>query len=536
MTACIAFSIGMLLSGCGSREQTVDKGIQDGTLHFGNLSEPRELDPHITTGVSEHNILSALFEGLVTENSKTMEVAPGVARKWDILDEGTRYRFILQENARWSNGDRLTSRDFLYSFQRMLSPKFGAPYAYMLYCIEGAENYHKKTTTDFDSVGIKAIDDDRLEITLHTPTPHFLKMLSHMAWYPVHAPTIEASGGMTAIGTGWTKPETFVGNGPFSLENWQPNRQITVIKNSQYWDRENVKLNKIVFYPIDDAAIEERAYRAGQLHITGTVPIERIKHHQEQNPDQLYLEPYLGTYYYLFNTRKPPLDNAKVRRALALTIDREQITRAITRAGETPAYHFTPPDTGGYTAQTKLTGALEDAQRMLAEAGYPNGQDFPVLTILYNTADAHARIAAAIQQMWQNNLGIKVELMNMDWKVYLEKTQSGQYDIARAGWIGDYLDPETFLNLWVTGGGNNRTGWSNSEYDQYIRIATTATNPEQRYKAFQHAEQILMQEVPVMPIYFYRSKSLVHPAVKGYYPNLLDRHSWKLMYLENPSL
>jgi oligopeptide transport system substrate-binding protein len=219
---------------------------------------------------------------------------------------------------------------------------------------------------------------------------------------------------------------------------------------------------------------------------------------------------------------------------LALAINREQITRAITKAGETPAFYFTPPNTGGYTSEAKLSGSYEDAKTLLAEAGYPDGNGFPVLTILYNTADSHARIAAAIQQMWQTQLGIKVELMNMDWKVYLDQTQSGQYDIARAGWIGDYLDPETFLNLWVTGGGNNRTGWSNEEYDKYIRSATTETDPEKRYEAFQNAEKVLMQEMPIMPIYFYRSKSLVHPAVKGYYPNMLDRHSWKHIYLEKP--
>ena len=522
----------ILGTGCRRSETTVDAGIRQGILHIGNLSEPRELDPHVTTGVSEQNILSALFEGLITEEPGTLQIAPGTAKKWDILDDGARYIFHIRPDARWSNGDPLTAEHFAYAFERILSPAFGAPYAYMLYVIAGAEDFHRENTTDFSTVGIKARDAHALEITLHTPIPHFLTKLTHMAWFPVHPPTIEQHGGMTAIGTTWTRPATFVGNGPFALQQWHPNRQITVKRNPYYWDHENVKLNAIVFYPIGDHAIEERAFRAGQLHITGTVPVERIPFYQRNNPDVLFLEPYLGTYYYLLNTRRPPLDNPKVRRALALTIDREQITRVITRSGEDPAYHFTPPDTGGYNTKARLTGTIEEARTLLAEAGYPGGEGFPVFTILYNTADTHTRIAEAIQQMWLQQLGIRVELTNMDWKVYLDQTQSGNYDIARAGWIGDYLDPETFLNLWVTDGGNNRSGWSNAEYDAYIRTAATTTNPEARLEAFQQAERILMQEVPIIPIYFYRSKSLVHPAVRGYYPNVLDRHSWKHLYLQ----
>ena len=522
----------LLVTGCRKSETVVASGTRQGILHIGNLSEPRELDPHVTTGVAEQNILSALFEGLVTEKPGTLEIAPGTAKRWDILDDGARYRFHLQPDAHWSNGDPLTAEHFAYAFQRILSPDFGAPYAYMLYVIEGAEDFHREHITDFADVGIKALDDHTLEITLHTPIPHFLTKLTHMAWFPVHPPTIEKHGGMTAIGTSWTRPASFVGNGPFALQQWHPNRQITVARNPYYWDNDNVKLNGIVFHPIGDHAIEERTFRAGQLHITGTVPVERIPYYQRNNPDVLYLEPYLGTYYFLLNTRRPPLDNAKVRRALALTIDREQITRVITRAGEPPALHFTPPDTGGYHTEARLSGTIEEAQQLLAAAGYPGGEGFPVCTVLYNTADTHARIAEAIQQMWLQHLGIRVELNNMDWKVYLDQTQSGNYDIARAGWIADYLDPETFLNLWVTDGGNNRTGWSHPEYDAYIRTAATTTDPEKRFHAFQQAESILLQEAPIIPLYFYRSKSLVHPDVRGYYPNVLDRHSWKHLYLQ----
>jgi len=519
------------LAGCHARETMVEAGVRQGILHFGNLSEPRELDPHITTGVSEQNILSALFEGLVTQAPDAQAITPGVAARWDVREDGALYRFHLRQDARWSNGDPLTAADFLYAFERILSQDFGAPYAYMLYSIAGAEAFHRGQNPDFSSVGLRAPDPHTLEITLHTPVPHFLTKLTHMAWFPVHPATIEQHGGMTARGTTWTRPATFVGNGPFQLEQWHPNQQITVTRNPHYWDQDNVHLQAIVFYPIGDHAIEERAFRAGQLHITGTVPVERIAHYQQHNPDALHLEPYLGTYYYLLNTRRPPLDNPQVRRALALAIDREQITRAITRAGEPPAYHFTPPGTGGYTAKARLSGTTDEARALLAAAGFPGGQGFPALTILYNTADTHARIAEAIQQMWLRELGIQVQLANMEWKVYLDATQSGQYDIARAGWIGDYLDPETFLNLWVTDGGNNRTGWSHPGYDAHIRTAATTTNPTNRLEAFQAAEQILIAEMPVIPLYFYRSKSLMHPAVQGYTPNLLNHYHWKSIHL-----
>lgn len=517
--------LAVLTAGCARRETRVQQGDREGVLHFGNLSEPVSLDPHLVTGVTEHNIISALLEGLTAEDPVTLAPVPGAAARWEISPDGCRYTFHLWPDGRWSNGDPVTAVDFVFAYRRILTPSLGAPYAYMLHGIVNAEAYNRGKLDDFEQVGVKALDATTLEVSLAEPVPYLLSLLSHYSWFPVHPPTILAHGGIGDIGTGWT--EAYVGNGPFVLEAHHVNKHIRVRKSETYRDRDAVALNAIVFYPIGDHTIEERAFRAGQLHVTGTIPVDRIDHYRQHRPAVLHLEPYLGCYYYLFNTGRPPLDNPDVRRALALAVNRESITRNITRAGETPAYHFTPPGTGGYTATNILTGTAEDARRLLAAAGYPGGQGFPVLRLLYNTADTHARLAEALQQMWQLELGIAIELVNMEWKVYIEQTQSGDYDIARAGWIGDYIDPNTFLDLWVTGGGNNRTRWGNPAYDALIREAARTLDQDQRHARFQEAEGILMREMPIMPLYFYRSKSLIQPSVRGWHPNLLDHHPWK---------
>jgi oligopeptide transport system substrate-binding protein len=293
-----------------------------------------------------------------------------------------------------------------------------------------------------------------------------------------------------------------------------------------------VTLQEIHFHPIGDHNIEERSFRAGQLHVTSTVPLDRIQHYRDTAPQTLRLDPYLGCYYYLFNVTRPPLDKPGVRRALAMAIDREAIVNYVTKGGEAPAHHFTPPDTAGYSAVAHIPDQLDEARRLLADAGFPGGKGFPKLSLLYNTSDAHSRIAQAIQQMWKERLGIEIELANMEWKVYLAQTLDKQYDIARAGWIGDYVDPNTFLDLWVSGGGNNRTGWSSAEYDDLIAKASKTMNPEERHKSFQQAEAILMKECPIMPIYFYKSKSLMQPSVRGWHPTLLDHHPYKHIRLE----
>ncbi len=528
----LLLALPLLIAGCARRESPVEIGNRDQTLHLGNGSEPRELDPHVVTGVPEHNIISALIEGLVGEDPRDLSPVPAVATEWHVNEEGTRYTFSLRPAARWSNGDPVTAQDFLFSYQRMLSPALGAPYADMLYCIRGAEAFHKGDSTDFASVGVAAPDPQTLVIDLAYPVPYFLSMLNHYAWFPVHPATVLAHGKIDQIGTRWTKPEHHIGNGPFVLKSWSQGENITVEKSPTYWDRDHVRLNRIVFHPIGNANTEEYAFRSGQLHVTGTIPVSRIPHYETESPELLRLDPYLGTYYYLFNVTHKPLDDIRVRQALSRAIDRDRLVKYVVKAGQSPARHFTPPNTGGYLSTARTAQDAESARALLAAAGFPNGEGFPVLSLLYNSSDAHAQIAQAIQQMWKETLGIDIRLENKEWKVYLAETQQGNYDIARASWIGDYVDPNSFLDMWITGGGNNRARWSHAPYDELIAKAARTVDATERFAAFQAAEAILMDQLPITPLYFYRSKSLVQPSVKGWHPTLLDHHPYKHIFLD----
>ena len=521
----------LFLSGCTKRETPVSIGNREQILHRGIGAEPKDLDPHMVTGVTEFNVILGLLEGLVSQNPKDLSPIPGVAESWEAATNGLSYTFHLRKNAKWSNSDPVTAQDFIFSFKRCLSPKLGAPYAYMLYCLMNAEAYNKGTITDFSQVGAKAVDDYTLQLELASPTPYLLGLLGHHSWFPVHPPTLKKFG-EDQPDSKWTKAANFVGNGPFNLKSWEPDKQIVIEKNSTYWDKDAVRLKEVHFYPIGDHKAEERSFRAGQLHVTETMPLDRVMYYRKHKPEFLRLDPYMGTYYYLLNITKPPLDNRKVRQALAMAINRKNLTSYVTKGGETIALFFTPPDAAGYTCKSGFTEDIAKARQLLTEAGYPDGKDFPKIQLLYNTSDAHVRIAEAIQQMWKMNLNIDIELINMEWKVYITATDTLKYDIARAGWIGDYVDPNSFLDMWITGRGNNRTGWSNKEYDRLLAEAANEMNKSRRYDLFQKAEQILMAEMPIIPLYFYRSKHLVNPSVQGWDPNILDIHPYKFVYLK----
>lgn len=525
--------IALTLAGCSSGENNVSRGNRLGILHLGNGTEPQELDPHIVTGLPEHHILIALLEGLVRKNPQNLEPVPGVAKSWQISEDGTVYTFTLRQHARWSNGDPVTAEDFRWSYWRAMQPALGNKYAYMFYPIKNAEAYLKGEITDFAEVGIRVLDTHRLEITLDNPTPYFLQLLDHQSYFPVHRPTLEKFGAPDERGTHWTRPGNFVGNGAFMLKDWRLNKLIDVEKNPYYWDSENVSLNGIRFYPTENVSTEERMFRAGQLHKTSSLPIDKIKVYRENNPEALRTAAYLGTYYYRFNTEKPPFNDKRVRKALTLAVDRQQIVAHVAKGGQLPAETFTPPDTLGYNAAPMLAFDPEQARQLLAEAGYPNGRGFPVTSLLYNTSEGHRKIAVAIQQMWKQHLNIDITLNNQDWKVYLDSVNSRAYEISRAGWIGDYVDPNTFLDMWVTDGGNNQTGWSNARYDEIISSLAPATADRgARYALFREAEAILLDELPVLPIYIYTSIHLVHPSVRGLHKNILNYTAYKNIVLQ----
>jgi oligopeptide transport system substrate-binding protein len=377
--------LSLALLGCGKRETQVESGIRDGILHAGNGTEPQDLDPQTVTGVPEHNIITAILEGLVSEDPVDLHPVPGVAERWDISDDWRVYTFHLREDARWSNGDPVTANDFVLTYKRMLTPSLAAEYANMLHYVVNAREYNTGDLTDFSEVGFNAIDDRTFEITLTDPTPFFLNLLNHYSWYPVHIPTVEKFGGLDRKGTKWTLPGNFVGNGPFNLKEWRMNQMIVLEKSVTYWDRDNVALNQIRFYPVEGQDTEERMFRTGQLHYTNGTPLSKIDVYKANDPELIHIEPYLGTYFLRVNVTRPPFDDVRLRRALALAIDRESLVKNVTKGGQIPAYNFTPPGTAGYTARAQLEGDLETAKQLLADAGFPDGEGLPRVELLYNT-------------------------------------------------------------------------------------------------------------------------------------------------------
>jgi len=521
------------LTGCGSSETNVVAGNKSGTLYWGNGTEPQSLDPQIATGVPEHHIISAVMEGLVLKDRKTLEPRPGVAKTWDISNDGRVYTFYLRENAKWSNGDAHTADDYVWSWWRALQTTLGNQYAYMLFPIKNAKRYYDGETSDFSDVGVKAIDNRTLQVTLTNPTPYFLQLLDHYSLFPVHQATIEKFGRADERGTRWSYEGNLVGNGPYKLEEWKINRHITVTKNPYYWDEANVSINSIVFKPVDNAVTEERMFRAGALHVTSSIPADKIAIYQEKSAPELKITPYLGTYFYRLNINTPQLQDKRVRRALGMAIDRKQLVDNITKGGQIPAYTMTPPGTMGYFPESTLNFDPEAAKRLLAEAGYPNGEGFPPIEILYNTNEGHRKIAVALQEMWKNYLNIDIKLLNQEWKVYLATESAGDYQISRGGWIGDYVDPNNFLDMFLCNGGNNRTGWCNEEYDRLIlEVAPSQSSHEQRLKIFQQAETILLEDMPIIPVYTYTSIKLLHPSVRNFDDNILNQAMYKDLYLD----
>jgi len=519
-------------TGCGGSASSDDRGLK--ILRFGNGAEPQDIDPATVTGVVEHRILKSLMEGLVSEDPD-LNLVPGVAQTWEISDSGLVYTFHLNPAAKWSNGDTVTAHDFVGSYRRMLTPGIAAEYAYMLFKVVGAEDYLNGDIEDFAQTGFRALDAQTLELTLNQRTPFLLHAMNHYAWYPVPIRVIEEFGGLDRKGTRWTRPENFVGNGAFRLKSWQPGRKLVVERSPTYWDHAIVKLDEIHFYPIESIETEERMFRTGQLHITNEVPLSKLKTYLTESPESIRIDPYHGVYYYRFNTTRAPFDDVRVRQAFAYSIDRTAIVENITLANESPAYHMVPPAILDYESEHRFTMDIAKAKRLLAEAGYPNGEGFPTTELLYNTSEKHRTVAEAIQQMWRVNLGVNIGLYNQEWKVYLEAQDNLDFQISRAGWVADYVDPHVFLDLWKTGGGNNDTGWGSDAFDRLLGQALDSATDAERFAIYNQMEKILIDEMPVMPIYHYTNSKLISPEVLHYKITPLDNFPWKLVDLAEPS-
>lgn len=514
-----------------SNSTPADEAAEQGILLLGNGSEPHSLDPHINSTMNGHHVMTALLEGLIAPNPADETVpVPGMAESWE-HQSFTTWTFKIRKGATWTNGDPVTAQDFVYSFQRILSPRLGSQYAEMLHVLKNGKAFNNGSLEDFSQVGVKANDDHTLEITLEGPIPYFLNILKHSAFYPVHKGTIEKHGGIDDPANNWIREE-YVGNGPFILKNWQMNQIIEVRKNPDYWDADNIHLNEIHFYPISSENTEEQTFNSGNLHYTYTVPTEMIPVYKARDDETLRIEPFFGTYYYLLNNKIKPLDNPKVRQALSYAVNRNTIVRRITKGGQEPAATFTPPGVAGYHPEPVASFNPAKARELLAEAGYPNGKGFPRLTLKFNTLESHKAIAEAVQQMWKKILGIDIDIRNQEWKVYVNAMHAGDFEIARYAWIGDYLYPDTFLRILQSDSGQNDSGYNNPQYDTLIRQSLVEEDDQKRLDLLAEAESIMLADMPVIPVYHYTRVYRIDPRVKGWIPSPLDIRNYKGIYFD----
>ncbi len=519
----------LLLASC-QKETQVERANREGILLVGNSAEPKALDHQLVTGVIESKLITALFEGLVADHPSQDDAAPpGAAASWEHNEDMTGWIFHLQSEGKWSDGAPVTAHDFVFAYHRLLHPDFAGPYAEMLYFLENAEAFNKGKLADFSQVGVKALDDFTLQVKLREPVPYLPSLTRHYTWFPVPRHVVLQHGKMTDRFTKWSILPNIVSNGAFKLDKWRFHDFIEVTRNSHYWNAKEVGLNGIRFFPIENAYSETRAFLSGQLHTTYQLPSDLIRTIKANNPEVLRQEPYVGTTFIRINTTRPALSDARVRQALSLALDREQICTYIME-GFFPATSFTPK-MGAYEPEAKLRFDPEAARESLAEAGFPNGDNFPVFNLLISKPASRAG-AEAFQAMWKKHLNIRVNIQNMDWGSFTTAQQELNFDIASSGWVGDYLDPTTFLNMWTPGNGNNNTGWSDPKYDALLREAALKSDPAERFALFRQAESLFMDAQPVLPISYQARNYLLRPEVKNWHPLLLDNHPWDAIRLE----
>ncbi|MEZ5831576.1 MAG: peptide ABC transporter substrate-binding protein [Dongiaceae bacterium] len=499
-------------------------------LHRGNGTEIETLDPAKSTGVPESNIQYELFEGLTTY-SVDGKVIPGVAESWDVSDDGKTFTFHLRDS-KWSNGDSVTADDFVYSWRRVVDPATASDYAPIFYVIDNAEAINKGEEKDLTKLGVQAVDAKTLKVTLAKAAPYFISMLRHSSFLPVNKADVEK------YGQDWTKPGNLVGNGAFTLADWTPQSSMTVVKNPNYYDAANVRLDKIVFYPTEDISEEFKRFRAGELDISYEVPSDQVKFIEANMKDEYDAQPYLGTYYYVVNlTREPLGKQKKLREALALAIDRETIAEKVLNGSFLPGYSWVTPGVPDYPnpylgfKDMKQSDRLAKAMALMKEAGY--GPDKPLkLEILYNTSENHKKIAIAIQGMWKK-IGVDATLNNQEWQVYLDTRDNKQFDVARAAWIADYVDPITFLDLFLSDAGvRNDAGYNNPKFDELVKQSYSIADPKERMVSLAKAEQIFLDDLPIIPILYYKTRHMVSKRVQGWAFNALDFHLGRYMSVQ----
>lgn len=496
----------------------------------GNSADPESLDPHKTSTIYENNIQVDLFEGLVMPDMNA-EPIPGAAESWTVSDDGKTYTFKLRANGKWSDGTPVTADDFVYSFQRGQDPATGSEYSSMMYVVKNAEAVNTGKAKP-EEMGVKALDATTLEVTLNNPTPYFLEMLTHHSAFPVNKASIEK------FGNDWIKPGNLVTNGAYKLVEHVPNDHIKLVRNDQFHDAANVKIDTINYIPTEDRSTAMKRFEAGEIHSNDDIPTEQLSSLKEKFGDQLRVGPYLGTYYYAIKWDKEPWNNPKLRNAISMAIDRDFIAEKVWQNTMLPGYSMVPPGIAGYTpalasfADKSQIDREDEATKILTELGY--GPDKPLkLEIRYNSGENHKNTAVAIQEQLRP-LGIEVSLLNTDTKSHYDFLQNkGNYDVARAGWIADYKDAETFLGISSKSSGNNHSNYDNPKFEELLdKAAAAAAVPADRLKLLSEAERVLMDDQGNVPLLYYSNRNLVSPKLKGFQENVMNVHPTRFMSLE----
>ncbi|MED4581494.1 peptide ABC transporter substrate-binding protein [Brevibacillus choshinensis] len=490
-------------------------------------SEPPTGDPGLAEDTTSGAVILATFDGLtrIGSDEKPHEAA---AESYTVSDDKLTYTFKIRDH-KWSNGDPVTAKDFEFAWKRALDPKTASNYAYQLYYIKNGEKANKGEAK-LDDVGVKALDDKTLEVKLENPTPFFLELLAFRTYFPVNPKVVQAN-------EKWAgDAKTHVGNGPFKIETWEHKSKLVLVKNDNYWDKDKVKLDRIEFAMVEDENTELSMFDNGELDWAGSptsdLPTDAIPALKESG--KMTTKPIAGTYWYKFNTEKPPFNNVKIRKAFAYSIDRQGLIDNILQRGQLPATGAVPPsmvlNPNGYFKDKDIDTAKKLLDEGMKELGITK---LPAITLSYNTSEGHKKIAEAIQDQWKKNLGIDVKLENKEWKVYLEDLHEGNFQIGRMGWLGDFNDPINFLELYKDKmGGNNDTRWENPKYKELLNQSSLESDLDKRKKILADAEQVLMDDMPIMPIYFYTQSWVQNPSVKGVQITGLGDVDWKGAYVE----
>ena len=514
----LSFAALLSCAGCGRRTTPVEAATRDHTLLLGNGAEPADLDPPVVTAYTDMNILNALFEGLTFIDEQSGKPVPAAAERWESSPDGLTWTFHLRRNAAWSNGDPLVADDFVQSFRRNVSLKMAFENASYLFALKNAQAINSGKVADLAALGCAAPDPHTLVLTLAQPTPQLPLLAALTPWFPVNPRVLQKFDAMTSRGTAWTRPGNLVGNGAFMLKEWTPNARLVVVKNPHYWGATENRLNEIDFFPIENPNAEEHAFRSGQLHVTSTLPVSKIAAWRAQDPNRLRVDPFLQTFFIAFNTKRAPFGDVRVRRAFALAIDRDALTRAALGGIYPAAFAATPPNTGGYTARARAEYNVAEARSLLAAAGHAGGAGLPPLSLKVRSNEWQPVVAEALQAMWQQALGVRVEVQPAEQKTWLEDQHTLNYTLSIYSWVADYSDPLTFLNLWTSTNDNNWTGWSDPKYDALIASASTMTDPARRDATLQQAEAYLLEAAPVTPICHGVQTYLIQPAVHDWVP------------------